>query len=184
MYEVEYKVEITKEERDKLDALFKKDGFIVKETVMQNDYYIEAKESPLGGYDIKRYRDQGKNIFYIEKVWEDIGGHLARKETEKEVSRGEFMEEIAKYPKAIKIIKEEQSFGGKYGNQKIHIDMDTVKFNHSPNVRYFIEAEILTEDGEEVKILKDIVIEFLKTSLGRRDIIESPSMFNMAFNRK
>ena len=184
MYEVEYKTEIMKEEKDQLDALFRKDGFEVKEVATQNDYYIEAEESPLGGYDAKRYRDQGKNIFYTEKTWEDVDGHKARKEEEREVSRGEFLEAIAKFPNALKIIKERQSYMGKYQNKKIHIDMDSVKFDHSPGMRYFIEAEVMVESQEEVKVLKDIVIEFLKTSLGRDEIIEAPGMFNMAFNKK
>ena len=183
MYEVEYKTEITLEEKRKLDALFRADGFVVKESVTQNDYYIEVTDSPFGGLDLKRYRDEGKNIFYTVKTYENAGGHKARKEIEKEVSRAEFLEEIKKYPNAVKIIKDRQSYLGKYQNMKLHVDMDSVKFDHSPNMRYFIEAEVLTEDQSEVRILKDMMKEFLKTSLGKDDIIESPGMFSMAFDK-
>lgn len=183
MYEVEYKVEITKEEKEGLDALFRKDGFVVYDAVTQNDYYIDVQESQFGGYDPKRYRDEGKNIFYTEKVWEEKNGIKARSEVEKEVSRGQFLEEIAKYPDALKIIKERQSYIGKYQNTKISVSIDSVKFDHSPSMRYFIEAEVLVENQEEIVIYKNLVVEFLKTTLNRNEIKEASGMFSMAFNK-
>jgi adenylate cyclase class IV len=184
MYEVEYKVEITRDERAKLDALFRKDGFQVKEVVTQNDYYTEVTDSPLGGYNFKRYRDEGKKLFYTEKIKEEVKGESVRREIENEISRGEFIEAIVKYPKALKITKDRQSYLGKYQDKKLHIDMDSVKFDHSPSMRYFIEAEIMTQDQSEVKILKELVKEFLKTLLGKEEVENAPGMFYMAFHKK
>jgi adenylate cyclase class IV len=184
MYEVEYKVEITDTERDTLYALFEKEGFAKKPPVVQNDYYIEAVESPFGGFDLKRYRDEGDKIFYTEKVWEDVDGKKVRREAEREVTREEFDSKIAEYPSALKIQKDRQAFTGEYEGCKIHIDMDSVKFDHSPSVRYFIEAETMTESKEEVGARKDLMLRFLRESLGRSDIKEASGMFTMAFKKQ
>jgi adenylate cyclase class IV len=183
MYEVEYKVEITKAERDALIATLNKDGFISRDTVTQNDYYVEVTNLPGGGYDFRRYRDEGKRAFYTVKTWETTGGQKRRLEEEKEISRAELLSEVEKYPDKLKITKDRQSFSGKYQNTELHIDMDSVKFDHSPVMRYFVEAEVLTEDQAEVPIMRSLIISFLKTALGREDIAESPGMFNMAFNK-
>ena len=182
MYEVEYKVEISESEKKNLFTLFQKDNFIKKLLVLQNDYYVEAKESPFGGFDLKRYRSEDDTFFYTEKIWEDVGGHKARKETEKEILQNEFDIGISKNPIVLKIQKERQSFAGTYQNNEIHIDMDSVKFDHSENMRFFIEAEILCENKQDVKSLKQQMAEFLAKSLGR-EIVESPGMFTMAFKK-
>ena len=183
MYEVDYKVEITGEEKDALYELFTKDNFTKKESVLQNDYYTESKESPYGGFDLKRYRDEGDTIFYTEKVWEDVGGQKTRREKEVEVTRDEFDTELGKSQNVLKIKKDRQTFTGEYGGRKIHIDMDSVKFDHSPSMRYFLEVEIMTENKDEVTMLKELVLHFLKESLGRSDIVEAPGMFTMALKR-
>ncbi len=183
MYEVEYKVEITEEEKSKLEILFKESGYEIKSPVVQNDYYIEAKESPVGGYDLKRYRDEGNRIFYTEKIWEEVEGGKIRKEVEHLVEMEVFQTELPKYPNTLKIQKTRQTFSGKYNDNDIHIDMDSIKFDHSPSVRYFIEAEVLSSDKNSVMDLKKSLIEFIKNSLGKSELVESPGMFNMAFNK-
>lgn len=182
MYEVEYKVEITKDEQDMLFALFNTQNFERKETVTQNDYYVEAVPSEHGGFNLKRYRDEGSKVVYAEKVWEVIDGQKVRKEVEHEVSREEFDRELVKYPSALKIIKDRNSFTGKLADKVMHIDMDDVKFDHSLQMRYFIEAEVLVEDKGEVNSTRDTLVAFLKESLSR-EIVESPGMFSMAFKK-
>jgi adenylate cyclase class IV len=184
MYEVEYKVEITKKERAELITLFKKSSFVDEGINLQNDFYVEVKNSAFGGFDFKRYRTEGKKALYTQKIWEKINGINTRKETEKEISVSELVSEIDRYPDCLKISKERKSFSGKYKEQEIHIDMDSVKFSHSPEVRYFIEAEVLTDEKEKVEKLRELVAAFLKESLGRNEIIESPGMFDMAFYKK
>lgn len=183
MYEVEYKVEITETERQNLIEIFKKEGYLVKPIVVQNDHYVEAKESPIGGYDLKRYRDEGDKIFYTEKIWEDVGGDKVRKEIENTVDRAEFEKELPKYPNKISIQKRRQTFSGKYNGNDIHIDMDSIKFDHSPAERFFIEAEVLSDDKEGVVALRNSLADFLKKALGKQDLIQSPGMFNMAVNK-
>jgi adenylate cyclase class IV len=183
MYEIEYKVEITESEREKLTVLLVAKGFDAKPAIKQKDFYIEAAESPLGGFNLRRYRDEGDRVFYTEKIWEDINGEKFRKEIEREISREEFTLEIKKYPNAMKIVKERFSFFGTYEDNKIHVDLDTVKFDHSPTVRYFIEAEVMSDNRKKVKSLRQLVISFLKESLGMSHIQESPGMFTMAFKR-
>jgi adenylate cyclase class IV len=183
MYEVEYKVEISLEEQEALFALFESRNFLKKDSVLQNDYYIYIKESEHGGHDLKRYRDEGGKYFYTEKTWEDINGTKARKEIEREASLGEFTKEINKYPNALKIQKMRQSYVGTYKDKKIHIDMDNVKFDHSSDMRYFIETEILVENKEDVKNTKEFLVGFLKEILNREDVLESPGMVAMALKK-
>ncbi len=185
MYEVECKVEITEEEKEGLIKLFKERGFAAEGTDQQNDYYVEAKDSPVyEGYDLKRYRDESGTIFYTEKIWEMAGGVPARKELEHEVTREEFESEIAKFPNSINIRKRREWFAGKHGDADVSVTIDSVKFDHSPGLRYFIEAETNTNDIDEVKALKDAMIEFLKDVLGKDQIIESPGMFTMALKKR
>ncbi len=87
MYEVEFKVELTESERDALQAALLARGFVAAEPVTQRDNYVEAKDSPHGGYDLKRYRDEGDRVIYTEKIWEPVAGSLARRENEREAPR-------------------------------------------------------------------------------------------------
>lgn len=185
-YEVEYKVELTEEEVQNLKQTFAGRGFAAEGTDQQDDYYIEAKESTAyHGYDLKRYRNESGKIIYTEKVWEMAGDTPARKETEHEATQEEFETAIAKYPDAIKIKKQREWFAGNSKDlPEISITIDSVKFDHSPSMRYFIEAETNTEDINEVPPLKDKIIEFLKDILGKDEVIESPGMFTMTLKKK
>jgi adenylate cyclase class IV len=150
----------------------------------QNDYYIEAKESPYGGYNIKRYRDEGAKFIYTEKVWEKIKGQPARREEEHEVSMEEFASRVAEFPNAVKIKKDREWFAGNYKDKDISITIDSVKFDHSPEVRHFIETEIDIADKNNVAETKALIGQFLKELLGKSEIVEAPGMFSMAFNKK
>lgn len=183
MYEVEFKVELSREEKDKLITSFKERGFSPKGVTPQNDFYIEAKESPYGGFDLKRYRNEGGKFIYTEKTWEILEGQPIRKEDEHEVSKEEFESKVAQFPNAIAIKKDRAWFDGSYQGVKISITIDTVKFNHSLEERYFIEAEIVVEDKHEVIKTKVFIQEFLKEILEKDEIIESPGMFSMAFKK-
>jgi len=184
MYEIEYKVEITREEREKLLKLFKEKGFKLKRITPQNDFYTEAEKSSFGGYDFKRYRNEDGKFIFTEKVWEKVGGEPVRKESENELSKDEFESIISKFPKAIKIKKDREWFAGSYKGKDISVTIDTVKFDHSFGTRYFIEGEILSGDKSKVSELKGLIIEFLKESLNKKEIINAPNMFTMAFEKK
>lgn len=184
-YEVEYKVELTEDEAKTLKELFIARNFPSKGIDQQDDYYIEAKESPIyKGFDLKRYRNESGTIIYTEKIWEIAGNTPARKELEHIASQEEFEEAISKYPEAVKIKKQREWFTGNSKDlSNISITIDTVKFDHSPSIRYFIEAETNTDVINEVKDLKERIIEFLKDILNKDQIIESPGMFTMAFKK-
>ena len=66
MYEVELKVEITEKEKEELIKSFKVKNYLFKGITPQDDFYIEAKESPYGGQDLKRYRKEGGK-FILQK---------------------------------------------------------------------------------------------------------------------
>lgn len=189
MYEVEYKVELTMEERESALNSFKERNFIADGTDQQNDYYIEAKASPVykggvKGYDLKRYRDESGTIIYTEKTWEMVGDQPARMEKEHKVTSNVFETEIKKFPDAVKIRKQREWFKGIVANLPITITIDSVKFDHSPSMRYFIEAEVNTTDINKVKELKEVVIAFLKDVLHKDELVESPGMFTMAFKKR
>ncbi len=184
MYEVEIKVELTAEERESLLDLFKEKGFASKGVTPQNDFYIEALESPYGGYNLKRYRDEGGELIYTEKVWEEIDGKPARKEAEREASVEEFAAQLIEFPSSLKIKKDREWFAGDHKGASISITIDSVKFDHSPAMRYFIEAEIGVKDKKDVTATKELVRNFLKGILRKAEIVESPGMFTMAFKKK
>lgn len=184
MYEVEFKVEITEAEKAHFIDACSSLGFSFTRSTIQNDFYIEATPSIHGGYDLRRYRDEDGVFIYTEKNWEvSVDGHLARKENEHKVSKENFDSEIAKYPGATTIHKERSWYEGVYEGREISLTLDSVKFDHSPSMRYFIEAEIGEEDIENVKATKEFLISFLKKLLNKEEIIESPGMFSMAFKK-
>jgi adenylate cyclase class IV len=188
MYEVELKVELTKEEKQKLEKAFKERGFEFRKQTPQKDYYVEAKKSPYydqgGKYNLRRYRDEDGELIYTAKIWEMVDEHLARQEEEYEVSREKFDEEIQKYPEAIKIEKARDWYWGKYKGQKISLTIDTVDFDHSPETRYFFEAEIDVDDKDKTKETKDLIRDFIKEVLVKEEVVEAPGMFSMAFEKK
>lgn len=184
VYEVEMKVEITEPESRQFLNQCKDKGFQFKKSTKQHDVYIEAKPSPYGGNDLKRYRNENGTYIYTEKIWEKAeDGTLARLENEHEVTEQECVDEIAKYPEAVVISKERAWFTGSYNGEQISLTIDSVKFDHSPRMRYFVEAEIDVDDVNTVAGTKERIIDFLKVILGRSEIIESPGMFSMAFKK-
>jgi adenylate cyclase class IV len=182
MYEVEYKVEITKEERDKLIEKLLETGFLNKGVVSQNDFYTEVRFSPDGGYDFCRYRKEGGKFIFTEKVHEMHEGKKIRKETEREVSESEFLSHIKNSPDCVKIIKERESFQGSWKDIIPHVDMDSVKFDHSASERYFVEAEVLTEDKASTSLLREKVQAFLEAYLEHK-VTEAPGMFSLAYKK-
>jgi len=187
MYEVELKVEITEKEREDLITRFKDRGFESKGVTPQNDFYIEAKLSPHGGYDLKRYRQEGNKYIYTEKTWEIAGDTKARREDEREVTKEEMEAAITEYPDAIKIKKDREWFAGNYQDRDVSITIDSVKFDHSPTARYFIEAEIVVEGKNEVKETKKKITDFLAELLAKGEadsLVEAPGMFTMALEKR
>ncbi|MCE9517385.1 CYTH domain-containing protein [Candidatus Nomurabacteria bacterium] len=185
MYEVEFKVELTEGEREALLIALKAHNFPFVKVTPQNDYYIQADKSPFAdGYDLKRYRDEGEKYIYTEKIWEMIDGLAVRKEIEHAVSKEEFTTAIAKAPQATKIKKDRHWFAGQSNSTKISITVDSVKFDHSPTMRYFIEAEVDIEDKAQVKATHAMIKEFLKELLDKPEVIEAPGMFTMAFEKR
>jgi adenylate cyclase class IV len=184
MYEVEIKVELTAEEKDKLISLFKERGFLFKGVTPQSDFWPEAKESEYGGYDIKRYRKEADKYFYTEKMWELFEGDKpVRRENEHEVTKEEYESKLIEYPSALSIKKDREWFKGSFSGTDISITIDSVKFDHSPNIRYFLEAEIGVKNKEYVAETKELIRNFLKEILNRSELFESPGMFGMAFLR-
>ena len=183
MYEIEIKVELTENEKQELIESFKRRNFTFKGITPQNDYYIEATESPYGGFNLKRYRNENSKFIYTEKVWELIEGQPFRKEDEYEASKEEFDSKIVEFPDALKIVKDREWFKGSYQYREISITIDSVKFDHSPVMRYFIEAEIDIPDKKDVVEAKELIANFLKEILDRQEIVESPGMFTMAFKK-
>ena len=184
MYEVEYKVELSHEEKDKLINTLVTRGFLPQGATPQHDFYIAAQESPFGGYDLKRYRREGDVYFYTEKTWENIGETLARNEIERTVSSEEFENAVASHPQSITIVKNREWFAGEYNGRALHATIDTVKFNHSAGDRYFVEAEIVIENKADVLETKHFVQVFLHDVLQTEELpIESPGMFSMAYKK-
>ncbi len=184
MYEVELKVEITDGERQDLISKFKTRDFSSEGITPQDDYYIQADKSPYGGYDLKRYRNEDGKFIYTEKIWEMVDGQPARKENEHEVARNEFDSQVKAFPNTVVIRKQREWFAGKMQDSDVSITIDTIKFDHSPAPRYFIEAEVDTDDKTKVKKIKENIREFLKELLGKSEIVEAPGMFAMAFEKK
>ena len=182
MYEVEIKVELTESDRQALIAALADRGFTSQGVTPQNDYYIEAVESPFAaGYDLVRYRNEAGTYIHNRKVWELSNGQPVRREDEHEVSQEEFEAKVAEFPDAVKIIKDREWFEGAYQGTPISLTIDSVKFDHSPAMRYFVEAEISVADKEQVAQTKQFLEGFLKEVLGREEIEEAEGMFSMAF---
>lgn len=183
MYEVETKIELTIEEKQQLLWDFKGRGFLSEGITPQNDFYVEAKKSPHGGYDLKRYREESGKFIYTEKIWEIVDGQPVRRENEHGVSEKEFRSTIAQFPDALKIIKDREWYACKFRNVDISVTIDSIKFDHSKSMRYFIEAEIDVQDKKDVTKAKNLIKDFLKDILKRSEIVEAPGMFTMAFEK-
>jgi predicted adenylyl cyclase CyaB len=184
MYEVEFKVELNLAEKNKLIEQLKISGFEFKGLTPQNDYYIKASKSEYGGYDLLRYRNEADKYIYTEKIWEIIDDQKARKENEHEVTKTEFDSAVQQFPMAIKVIKDREWFVGEYNGKNISVTIDSVKFDHSPEMRYFVEAEIDVENSNEVAATKVLIQDFLKFILHKSELIDSPGMFMMAFEKR
>ncbi len=183
MYEVEMKVEITDKELQKLIEHFKQSNIPSLGITPQNDLYTTANKSTFGGYDIQRYREEGSKFIYTEKVWEMVDGQPIRRESEQELPKSEFISKISNFPKALRISKDREWFTANHQGRNISITIDTVKFDHSSHMRYFIEAEIRVADKNEIAATKNIIKSFLMEVLQKSEVVEAPGMFTMAFEK-
>ncbi len=183
MYEVEIKIELSDKERQEFIDVLKKNGFASKGVTPQNDYYVEAKESPHGGFDLKRFRNEAGKFIYTEKIWEMVDGQPVRKEDQHDVSSAEFEAKIAEFPQALKIVKDREWFAGSYKGRPISLTIDSVAFDHSPAQRYFTEAEIDVPNKEDVTKALELIKDFLKEMLNKPQLIEAPGMFDMAYGK-
>jgi len=188
MYEIEIKVELTEQERSELLVELPKHGFEFVESTPQDDFYVEAKVSQFaeygGKYDLKRYRHEGEDYIYTEKVWELIDGVATRREIENVVTKDEFDEAIVEYPNASRVTKVRDWYSGSFEGQGISLTIDGAKFSHSPAVRYFVEAEIAVVHADETAAARSVVLNFLTTILKRDEIVESPGMFTMVSEKR
>lgn len=123
-------------------------------------------------------------MILAEKPWEKVGDSLARREIEREATREEMEVAIAASPSPVRIAKTRQPFSGRWDGRDIHVDMDTVQFDHSPGPRYFAEAEVVTPDGAGAPALKARLREFLRQALHRDELPEALGMFTMAFQKR
>jgi adenylate cyclase class IV len=185
MYEVEVKSEINESQLQKLLATLALHGFADNGVAPQKDYYTKAVESHNNAFDIERYRAEAGRFFYTKKEWEVEDGKFVRREDEHEVTEVEFEQAVTEYPNALKIFKDRHWFAGSYEGREIKFSIDSVKFGHSPAVRYFVEPEICIEDRSLVQETRN----FLRTFVARlldievEEFIEAPGMFALAFKK-
>ena len=188
MYEVEMKIELSEEEKVLLEKTFIEKGFELIKTTPQKDCYVEAERSPFydegASYDVKRYRNENGLYIYTEKIWEKINDDVARKQEEYEVTKEKFEEATRSCPTTVSIKKIRDWYSGAHEGYDISLTIDTVDFDHSSDTRYFVEAEISVEDKGNVQPTKEIIESFFKSVLEKDEIIQSPSMFTMAFEGK
>ncbi|MDB5244358.1 MAG: hypothetical protein JWN18_228 [Parcubacteria group bacterium] len=187
-YEVEIKVEHTENQRLELLQKFLELCFVDNGVVSQQDRYTKAVLSQYGdpkAFDIERYRSEDSKFFFTKKDWEVEGGKPVRKEDEREITRREFDVAIAGHPNALKIIKDRHRFKASFEGIDISLSIDSVKFDHSPSVRHFMEPEILVEDKARVQETKEFLRRFVSFLLDipTSQIVEAPGMFAMAFKK-
>ncbi len=187
-YEVEIKIELTEAERLKLLQTFSELHFVDKGTTLQHDYYTKAALSQHGeprAFDIERYRSEGEKFMFAKKDWEVVDGKPIRREEEHPVTREEFDSAVENNPDALKIVKDRQSFVASFEDTDINLSIDSVKFDHSPLIRHFMEPEILVEDKAKVAETKELLRRFVAFLLGTEvaSITEAPGMFAMAFKK-
>jgi adenylate cyclase class IV len=189
MYETEIKIEITGAQLRQLIKSCQTRGFLDKGVVPQADYYTQAVKSQHGdpqAFDIERYRSEAGKFIYTRKVWEALkGSDPIRREGEHEITEQEFQIAVAAHPQALKIVKDRHRFDASFGGREISLSVDSVKFDHSPEVRHFVEPEILVADKAKVPETREFLRRFIAGLLGMGvdQIEEAPGMFAMAFKK-
>lgn len=188
MYEVEIKTEVSQEELARLISECRARGFLDEGVVPQCDYYVKAVESAHGdpkAFDIERYRVEGDTFLFTKKDWDTTGPTPIRREEERAATRAELEATVAKYPKALKIPKNRHRLAAAFEGVAITLSFDSVKFDHSPNVRHFMEPEILVSDKALVPETKKLLRRFAADLLGVKveELVEAPGMFAMAFKK-
>lgn len=185
MYETEIKVELSVEKLQRLLGFIRRERYTDLGVTPQEDLYVEATPSPHGSFDIKRYRADGPTFFYTEKVWEGEGEARVRREIEREITSDEYRQAKENLTPVVRITKDRYNFSANYGGRSLHLSIDNVKFDHSPQVRRFFEAEIIVRDKSEVPETKEFIRRFIAEALGIQvaDIVEAPGMFALAYKK-
>jgi adenylate cyclase class IV len=187
VYEVEYKVEIDLTEKALVLKSMISHDVEQKTTTLQKDYYTVARQSPFydigGSYDVERYRNDNGAYIHTEKIWELVDGELARLEKERTLSKSEFDKAINDNPAALKIEKTRNWHLGTFNNNEFTITIDSVKFDHSPEERYFLEVEICVQDKNQMKQARENVQSFLRLLLNKNELAQAAGMFKMAYEK-
>lgn len=175
MYEIEKKFEIQPEQLTTTQNNILNLGYTLSKQVNLTDYYPVFSESKIkpNSFNFERYRQKnGGKIIKTIKTWVEVEGTFQRFEEE-----NEFVGEI---PNSKYILNKTRDIYNNLADGMPEITIDILDFGDG-KFKYFIEAELVTEDKAKLKEFEIKVLSVLSQVLGRdvKTEKQAPSMLHL-----
>jgi hypothetical protein len=171
--EIEHKFELDSLHKCDIERAVLSEGFIKTGTIEQKDYFVSFSKTDLG-WDFLRIRYEEGKIYKTDKKWELKDGRHLRVEEESVMSENEAVALIK--TETPLLIKERVIYEGYIQGTPAKVVIDSIVLNGE--VRYFVEAEIVTNDIALYDEMNNKVLNFMQNKL-RLGGKEAPSMFGM-----
>jgi hypothetical protein len=177
MYEIEKKFEISPNELQNVIERMHDIGYNLTNVIEITDYYPIFFESQIkpNSFDFERYRlkDSSKIIKTIKR-WVKVDGIFQREENE-----SEFFGDI---PASTHIINKYRQVYTIENKTMPEIVIDVLNFGDA--IKYYIEAELATENKDELEDYENTVYSALEKVLDKdlKNIPQAPSMLHLIIN--
>jgi adenylate cyclase class IV len=154
MFEIEKKFEIPELFLLKFEKNLETLNYHFHKLVKLTDYYVSFESSKIkpNSFDFLKFRfTKGKTVVRTQKTWAIVNGLFQRKEDEDEFD--------GIIPEAKYILKKERKIFENTDNSLPEVTIDILNING--NTRYFIEAELVTDQQEKIAESTDSVLNIL-----------------------
>jgi adenylate cyclase class IV len=173
MFEIEKKFEIPASFITELESNLAKKGYKFDKQISITDYYASFELSPIkeNSYDFLRFRETTDNVIRTQKTWVFVENQFQRQEDE-EVYGGTIPE--SKY-----VLNKERKIYHNDNPLLPEVTLDILTINNK--IRYFVEAELVTEHKDEIVEATAKVLDILSQVLNKdlTNVPQAPTMLQL-----
>ena len=172
--ESEVKIQLSKDEFEKIPEKIIENDFYFVSSNNLSDYYLKKSKSKYGGWDFIRLRSISDNKYLLtnKKWFLDKENNKIRNEDEKEISVEEFQKLTQNY--SVLINKKRTNYKGLLFNMPTTVSLDELTIGKN---YYFIECEITT-NPDNANTIREKIFQWMKGKLQLDNKEEAPSILD------
>jgi adenylate cyclase class IV len=165
MFEIEKKFEIPATFIPQFELNLANKQYLFDKQISLTDYYASFELSPIkeNSYDFLRFRETTDNVVRTQKTWVLVENQFQRQEDEEEYT--------GTIPESKYILNKERKIYHNNNPLLPEVTLDILTINNK--IRYFVEAELVTEHKDEIAEATAKVLDILSQILNK-DLTNTP----------